>query len=103
MGDETNQALAFVDQQLQELEAIAKQTNDDLNAVAGQERVAKWKVRTIAVLAQRVGPTEGQEFSKANPGPSFTNDLVDEFNDEVEFYRGRLKAMHKRLQTGGAR
>ena len=29
MGDETNQTLAVIDQQLQELEAIAKQTNDD--------------------------------------------------------------------------
>ena len=103
MGDETNQALAIVDQQVQELEAIAKQTNVDLNAVAGKERIAKWKVRTVTVLTQRVGPMEGQEFSKANPGPSFTNDLVDEFNDEVEFYRGRLKAMHKQLQTGGSR
>lgn len=103
MGNEANQALAVVDQQLQELEAIAKQTNVDLNAVAGQERVAKWKVRTVALLTQRMGPTEGQEFAKANAGPSFTNDLVDEFNDEVEFYRGRLKAMHKRLQAGGSR
>ncbi|MET0516809.1 MAG: hypothetical protein ABW047_15940 [Nitrospiraceae bacterium] len=103
MGDETNLALAVVDQQLQELEAIAKQTNDDLNAVAGQERVAKWKARTVAVLTQRVGPMVGQEFSRANPGPSFTNDLVDEFNDEVDFYRGRLKDMYKRLQTGATR
>ena len=97
------QVLEVIEQQLKELDAIAKETNDTLNAVAGQERIAKWKVRTVAVLTQRVGPTEVQEFSKAHPGPSFTNDLVDEFNDEVEFYRSRLNTMQKRLQTGGSR
>ena len=71
--------------------------------MAGHDRVAKWKVRTVAVLTHRLRPIEGQEYTKANPGPSFTNDLVDEFNDEVDCYRGRLKAMHKRLQTGEAR
>ena len=94
-------ALAVIEQQIEELEAIAKDTNKTLNAVAGRERVVKWKARTADALAQQVSQQEGQAFSKANPGPSFTNDLVDEFNDEVDFYRTQLTALRTRMQKMG--
>jgi phage shock protein A len=95
-------ALAVIEQRIQELDAIAKDTNDTLNAVAGRERVLKWKARTADALAQQVSQQDGQAFSKANPGPSFTNDLVDEFNDEVEFYRTQLTALRTRMQKSGS-
>ncbi len=94
-------ALAVIEQQIEELEAIAKDTNKTLNAVAGRERVVKWKARTADALAQQVSQQEGQAFAKANPGPSFTNDLVDEFNDEVDFYRTQLTALRTRMQKMG--
>jgi hypothetical protein len=95
------QALAVIEQQLKELDGIAKETNDTLNAVAGRERVVKWKLRTADVLTQHVNQQEGQGFSKTSPGPSFTNDLVDEFNDEVDFYRTQLTAVRARVQKLG--
>jgi prefoldin subunit 5 len=97
----TQAALAVIEQQIKELDAIAKDTNDTLNAVAGRERIAKWKARTADALAQQVSQQEGQALAKANPGPSFTNDLVDEFNDEVDFYRAQLTALRTRMQKIG--
>ena len=96
------QALAVIGQQLKELEAIAKETNETLNAVAGRERVMKWKARTVDLLIKQVNQQEGQTFSRTNPGPSFTNDLVDEFNDEVDFYRTQLTALRARVQKTGS-
>ena len=61
--------------------------------VAGDERVAKWKVRTVALLTEAVGPAEGQKFAAIHPGPSFTNDLVEEFNDLIDGYRTPLAAL----------
>jgi hypothetical protein len=95
------QALAVIEQQLKDLDAISKETNETLNAVAGRERVAKWKTRTAVALTQQVNQQEGQAFSRTNPGPSFTNDLVDEFNDEVDFYRTQLTALRARVQKLG--
>jgi hypothetical protein len=100
MADMT-QALAVIEQQLRELDAIAKETNETLNAVAGRERVMKWKVRTAELLIKQVNQQEGQTFSRTNPGPSFTNDLVDEFNDDVDFYRTQLTALRMRVQKIG--
>jgi phage shock protein A len=95
------QALVVIEQQIKELDAIAKGTNETLNAVAGRERVAKWKARAAAALAQQVNQQEAQAFSRTSPGPSFTNDLVDEFNDEVDFYRTQLTALRARVQKLG--
>ncbi|HEX2055663.1 MAG TPA: hypothetical protein VHF07_04160 [Nitrospiraceae bacterium] len=96
------QALTVIEQQLKELNAIAKETNETLNAVAGRERVMKWKARTADLLIKQVNQQEGQTFSRTNPGPSFTNDLVDEFNDEVDFYRTQLTALRARVQKIGS-
>ena len=76
--------LSVIEQQLKELDAIAKQTNEDLNTVAGTERMAKWKARTAALLLQHVGKPAADAFAVINTGPSFTNDLVEEFNDNVD-------------------
>ncbi len=87
----------MVRQQIEELDALAGQTLQDLNTVAGTERVAKWKERTVALITNSVGHLEGQAFARIQPGPSFTNDLVEEFTDLVECYRSPLKILAKRL------
>jgi hypothetical protein len=97
MGDRTKTAHEIVQGQLRELDAILKQTNEDLNTVAGAERVAKWKAKTVPLLAQYVGQREAQEFAGKRPGPSFTNDLLEEFTDEVDFYRSLLVSLVKKL------
>ena len=91
--------VSIVEQQVKELDAIAKQTNQDLNTVAGTERMSKWKTRTVALLTQHVGQKEAEEFARKQTGPSFTNDLVEEFNDDVDCFRTYLNALAKRLRA----
>jgi hypothetical protein len=90
-------ALERLQRQLHELDALAEQTRTDLNTVAGTERVAKWKVATVALLMEAVGSQEGEIFSGIHPGPSFTNDLLEEFTDLIDCYRTPLAALVKRL------
>ncbi|MBL8036130.1 MAG: hypothetical protein JSS38_13235 [Nitrospira sp.] len=82
--------LATIRQQIAELDALAQQTCQDLNTVAGTERVQKWKLRTAALLTATVGQKEGLAFAHIQPGPSFTNDLLEEFTDLIESYRTPL-------------
>ncbi|SPP63807.1 hypothetical protein [Nitrospira lenta] len=97
MSQEVSKGLAVVQQQIKELDALAKQTREDLNTVAGDERVAKWKARTVTLITEAVGPAEGQKFAAIHPGPSFTNDLVEEFNDTIDGYRTPLATLAKQL------
>ncbi len=97
MSADVSKGRAVVRQQIEELDALAKQTLHDLNTVAGTERVTKWKTRTVALITDMVSPQEGRKFSDVLPGPSFTNDLVEEFTDLIECYRTPLLALVKRL------
>jgi hypothetical protein len=102
VSPDISQGLTVVRQQIEKLDALAKQTLQDLNTVAGTERVAKWKVRTAALIANKVSPQEGQKFANVQPGPSFTNDLIEEFTDLIECYRTPLSALAKQLTPSPA-
>ena len=97
MSQDVSKGLAVVQQQIKELDALAKQTLQDLNTVAGAERVAKWKARTVTLITEAVGQPEGQKFAGIHPGPSFTNDLVEEFTDLIDSYRTPLATLAKQL------
>jgi hypothetical protein len=98
MAAQPKTPLEVIEGQLRELDAILKQATQDLNTVAGRERVAKWKAKTVPLLAQHVGQQEAQEFAGKHPGPSFTNDLIEELTDEAEFYRTLLVGLAKKHQ-----
>ncbi|MBX3348297.1 MAG: hypothetical protein KF747_06080 [Nitrospira sp.] len=89
--------LTAIRQQIAELDALAQQTCQDLNTVAGTERVAKWKSCTMALLTATVGDADGHAFARIQPGPSFTNDLLEEFTDLVECYRTPLVRLLDKL------
>ncbi len=96
-------ALQIIEGAVGELDGILKQANGDLNFAAAKERIAKWKARTIPVLAQHLGQQEAQGFADTQSGPSFTNDLLEELSDEVDVYRSFLTALASKLrQRGGS-
>lgn len=100
MSDQGQAARDMIQRQIRELDEISSKTIEDLNTVAGTERIGKWKTRTAPLLAQFVGKKEAQEFADKRPGPSFTNDIVEEFTDEVDLYRSYLVVLSKKF--GGA-
>jgi hypothetical protein len=95
MTNESNAAYHMLQQQLKELDQIFQETMETLNTVSGAERVAKWKVRTITLVTESLGQKEGQKFAALQPGPSFTNDLVEEFTDLIDYFRTPLAALAK--------
>jgi hypothetical protein len=97
MTDDVKRGLAQVQQQLKELDTIFQETMETLNTVAGVERVAKWKAKTIVLITESLGQKEGQKFAALQPGPSFTNDLVEEFTDLIDYFRTPLADLAKQL------
>ena len=97
MTDDVKRELALVQQQLKELDAIFQETMETLNTVAGAERVVKWKARTIALITESLGQKEGQKFAALQPGPSFTNDMVEEFTDLIDYFKTPLTDLVKQL------
>ena len=97
MTNQSGAALPMLEKQLKELDTIFQETMETLNTVSGAERVAKWKARTIALITESLGQKEGQMFAALQPGPSFTNDLVEEFTDLIDYFRIPLADLAKQL------
>jgi hypothetical protein len=104
MPFDANKALLVIQQQLKELDAIYRDTMEmSLNTVAGTERVAKWRVRTVSLLAESVGEKAAQDFARLQPDMVFTNDLVEEFTDLVDCFRVPLNALGKQVSQAAPR
>jgi hypothetical protein len=103
MTNQSDAAHSMLQKQLKELETIFRETVETLNTVAGAERVAKWKTRTISLITESLGQKEGQRFAALQPGPSFTNDLVEEFTDLIDYFRIPLEDLTKQLAQSAPR
>ena len=103
MTNQTSLARNVLQKQLRELDQIFQDTMETLNTVAGTERVAKWKIRTSALITESMGQKEGQKFAALQPGPSFTNDLVEEFTDLIDYFKTPLTDLAKQLAQAAPR
>jgi len=103
MPQDAQKGLAVIQQQLKELDRISQDTMETLNTASGMERVAKWKAKTVIALTEAVDQKAGQDFSRIQPGPSFTNDLVEEFTDLIDCFKIPLTALSKTLSQAGSR
>ena len=103
MINQSDAALDMLQKQLKELDQIFQDTMETLNTVAGTERVAKWKIRTSALITESMGQKEGQKFAALQPGPSFTNDLVEEFTDLIDYFKTPLTDLAKQLAQAAPR
>jgi len=101
MSQDVSKGLAVIQEQLRELDQIFHDTMETLNTVSGMEKVAKWKARTVKLLSEAVSQQAGQDFARVQPGPSFTNDLVEEFTDFIDCFKSPLAALSKSLKKTG--
>lgn len=90
--------LDMLQRQIQDLDKIYRQAAQDLNTVRGHERLKAWKTSTASLLSAHVGEKEARQFAALTPGPSFTNDLLEELSDAVEPSRSFLVALMTTLK-----
>jgi hypothetical protein len=102
MTDQTRQALDMIQQQIRALDALLEEARTSLNTVAAGERLVKWKGAAIPLIARHLGQQEAQQFADTKPGPSFSNDLLEELGDDVELYRDYLVALAEKVKKDGS-
>lgn len=98
---QSHPAIAMIEKQLKQLAAIYAEAESTLNTALGTDRVRKWKAQTEPLLAQLLGIEEAKALAAKKPGPSFTQDLLEELSDEVELYRTHLLALVAKLKRNG--
>ena len=103
MTNQSDAAYDMLQKQLKELDTDFPRDHGDAQHRSGAERVAKWKARTSALITESLGQKEGQKFAALQPGPSFTNDLVEEFTDLIDYFRTPLADLAKQLTQAAPR
>ncbi|HKO30995.1 MAG TPA: hypothetical protein VJU54_07640 [Nitrospiraceae bacterium] len=103
MANQSDAGRDKLQEQLKELDAILQETMETLNIASGTERVLKWRVRTVALITESLGQKEGEKFAALQPGPSFTNDLVEEFTDLIDYFRTPLANLAKQAAKTASR
>jgi len=102
MSDQLNAAQSMLQNQLAELDAIEKEAvTQSLNTMGATERVHQWKARTAPLIAKHLSEAAAKRFADTKPGPSFTNDLFEEFSDEVDVYRTAIRALITEARQAG--
>lgn len=103
MSERITAAKDMIQAQLKELDALVARAAEDTNAVAAGERLAKWKARTVQLLATQVGTTEAKRFGETKLARDFFyGDLTDEVNEETDLYRTHLVSLAARINAGTA-
>lgn len=102
MTDPIGQALDMIQRQIQALDTILEEAQTSLNTVAAGERLVKWKGQAIPLIARHLGQQEAQRFADTRPGPSFSNDLLEELGDDVELYRDFMVALAEKVKRDGS-
>jgi hypothetical protein len=103
MTNQSDTARDRLQEQLKELDQIFQDTMETLNIASGTERVLKWRVITVALITESVGQKEGQKYAALQPGPSFSNDLVEEFTDLIDYFRTPLAHLAKQQAQAAPR
>lgn len=102
MTEQSKDLLAYIHNQLTELETIHKQAEKALNAVQGIDHVTKWKRKVVEELTPFVSSAYLQQLSNEWLETSyFVGDVFDELSDEVDMCRRHLKKLAKEIEISG--
>lgn len=90
-------ALELLDEQLQELSNIVKRASFDFDYETGEERLKRWKSRTIKLISDKVNPREGEKLIKIYISPSIDRRRQENLEDSAKLYRGFLLSLKGEL------
>ncbi|GEM_PF-3079175 len=91
-------ALELLDERLQELSSIVKRASFDYDYEAGEERLKRWKSRTVKLISEHVNPQEGEKLLKKYLNSTTTRRSQENLEDGAKLYRGFLLSLRGELQ-----
>lgn len=91
-------ALELLDERLQELSSIVKRASFDFDYEAGEERLKRWKSRTVKLISENIHPREGEKLLKKYLNSFTTRRPQENLEDGAKLYRGFLLSLRGELQ-----
>jgi predicted nucleotide-binding protein len=91
-------ALELLDDQLHELSSIVKRASFDYDYEAGEERLRRWKSRTVKLISESIHQREGEKLLKKHLTSTITRRSQENLEDGAKLYRGFLLSLRGELQ-----
>jgi hypothetical protein len=92
-------AITVIDEQIAALEGVVQNAKKDGNDVLADERIERWKTRTVRLLSKHVNQTEAKHFSRKKLNAiHLTNGLQNIFEETV-LYKGALQALREEIEN----
>ena len=96
--DQVEQKIHILDVQMNKLDSIVTTAENDNDFDAAEERLRRWKGRTVKLISEEVGPNEGQMLEERSINVSYLGNPLATLNTEADVYRGFLQALIEELK-----
>ena len=88
----------LLDVQIDELDHIVSKAENDSDFDAAEERLDRWKKRTVSLIREQVNPDEASNLEKKSASVTYVNSRLHNLSAEGDVYRGFLQALREEIQ-----
>lgn len=88
----------FLERQMNELDHIGSRAENDDDFDTAEERLQRWKTRTVKFIAEHVDPNEGQRLQDKRMTSYLIRDHLSNLIDEADMYRAFVQALKEEIQ-----
>jgi predicted nucleotide-binding protein len=94
-----NQVLELIKAQRAELRDIVARADRDDDFTSADERLARWKERTVRLIAENIGPREASKLAEREKRSYIVGEDFRNLADEAQMYEGFLQALADELES----
>ncbi len=97
-NEEVRRVRSLIADQIKTLSEIVRRARGDGDFDSAQERLHRWKERTVRLLAEDVSRTEAERLQGKRKGSFIMGEPLRNLADEADMYRGFLQALDEQLE-----
>jgi predicted nucleotide-binding protein len=96
--ERAKEAVNMIENQMTELREIVACATQDRNFKTADERLARWKSRTVHLLSQKINPDEGNKLKEIRKTSWNMYDELENIRDEADMYGAFLQSLREELE-----
>lgn len=95
--EKAKEAISMIESQITDLREIVDRASQDRNFKTADERLSRWKARTVSLLSENVNPNEGKKLEKVRKMSFDMYDKLKDIQDEADKYGAFLQSLVEEL------
>ena len=93
-----SELLQPIENQMTELREIVERVSQDRNFETADERLSRWKSRTVRLLSEKINSNEGDKLEDKHLTSWSTYDQLKNIQDKADMWGGFLQSLREELE-----